>query len=256
MSTDLDPKMTLEHVSLARIPARALASLAGLRRLASVSVALDGAFAWVSWEAGDEQVLRAVLPVESVGLFERQGESWHRAGSRLPSFAGNPPGEPMALAGVLTPEPFSAEPPDRVPLVPISFRLARSDRPRPTTAALGPLVGLASWVDVAPSAEIEAVRGAIRGDSALLLGPMLFDWPGSSRYWGDQLLVPIGFEVRPALPEATILEALGDPSRELFRVVASDGPGLELEVEAVPLEVFRSLTRAGVRLALVGAGRP
>ncbi len=248
--------MTLEHVSLARIPAQSLAALAGLRRLATVSVALDGASAWVSWEAGDEQVLRAVLPVESVELFERRGDSWHRAGSRLPSFVGDPPGVPTALAGALTPEPFSVEAPDRAPLVPVPFRLARSDRPRPTTAALGPLVGLASWVDVAPSAEIETVRGAIRGDSALLLGPMRFDWQGSSRYWGDRLLVPIGFEVRPALPEATILEALGDPTRELFRVVAGDGPGLKLEVEAVPLEVFRPLTRAGVRLALVGAGRP
>jgi MoxR-vWA-beta-propeller ternary system domain bpX2 len=92
----------------------------------------------------------------------------------------------------------------------------------------------------------------MRGDSALLLGRGLPPWPGSIRYWGVQLLVPIGFEVRPTLPEATIIEALGTPGRELLRIIPDDD-GEGLAVEAIPLDAFRPLTRAGVRLALVGA---
>jgi hypothetical protein len=94
-----------------------------------------------------------------------------------------------------------------------------------------------------------------RDGLALLLGSALPTVPGSTRYWGHQLLVPIGFEVRPSLPEATLLEALGDSDSEILRVVPDDreGDSPEFAVEAIPLGAFRRLTRAGVRLALVGA---
>jgi MoxR-vWA-beta-propeller ternary system domain bpX2 len=246
--------MTLENATCARIPSLALASLARLRRSEGVSVILDGDHAWVFWDPGDAQVLRAVLPIDGVELYEKRGNAWHRSGRRLPSFEGSPPGEPIPLSRAVTPAPFSAMLPreDSPPTLPL--RLWRDARPRPTTAALCSLVVLGKWADTALSSEIGAIRGAVLGDSALLLGRGLPPWPRSTRYWGSQLLVPIGYQVRPCLPETTIIEALGSLGRELLRIIpdgAGDGQGLS--VEAIPFDIFRPLSRAGVRLALVGA---
>jgi hypothetical protein len=249
--------MILENATCARLPASGLASLAGLRRNREISVVLDGEHAWVWWVRGDIEALRAVLPVAGVELYERQGDAWHRAGQRLPSFQTVPPGDPVPLAGAVTPEPFAAEPPRWEPIAPLPLRLWRDGRPRPTSAALCPLVELGRWAESAPSSEIGAIRGAILGDSALLIGRSLPAWRDSTRYWGGQWLVPIGFEVRPSLPESTLIEAFGDAGRDLLRVVPEEGgapeiDGLSVVVEAIPLEAFRPLTRAGVRLAMVG----
>ena len=248
----MNPKTTIEHATAARLPAQALASLASLRRVAGISVVPDGEHVWVTWDEGDDRVLRAVLPVEGVELYERRGDSWHRAGRRLPSFGLPPAGEPIPLDRAVTPGPFSAELPSAGALSPATLRLSRDRRPRPTTAALCPMIELGRWADSAPSAEIEAIRGAIRGDSALLLGRDLPPWPGSTRYWGGRVLVPIGFEPRPSFPEEVLLEALGGSGRELFRLMPDDSGGEALAVEAIPLEVFRPLSRAGVRLAVGG----
>lgn len=254
--------MTLEHATCARIPSEALATLASLRRSEGISVVFEGEHhAWVSWEPGDDRVLRAILPVEGVELYERRGPAWHRAGRRLPSFDGPPQGEPIPLSRAVTPASFSAEAPRGESAGALTLGLWRDGRPRPTTAAFVPVAALGRWADSAPSSEIGAIRGAILGGSALLLGRDLPHWPGSTRYWGNQILVPLGFEVRPTLPEATLLEALGNPGRELLRIVP-DGPvradsdGLPLAVEAIPIEAFRPLTRAGVRLALLGVPTP
>jgi hypothetical protein len=250
--------MTLDHATCARLPAEGLASLAGLRRAEGISVVLDGGVAWVFWEPGDDRVIRAALPVPGVEFFERRGDSWHRAGRRLPCFEGGPPGpdhDPLPLSRAVFPAPFRAEMPSLGDLERVPLRLVRADRPRPTSAAFGSLVELTRWADQVPSAAIERLRGAIREGSALVLGRDVPQWAGSTRYWGETLLVPIGHEIRPALPEATLLEALGDSARALLRVLPDEG-GDGFEVEAIPLEAFRPLTRAGIRLAAVGAPSP
>jgi hypothetical protein len=243
-------KTLLEHVSCARLPAPSLPGLAGLRRIEGISVISQGDHAWVFWEEGDERVLRAVLPTEGVELFERRGNRWYRAGHRLPSFGVPPGGEPVTLARAITPEPFSAEFPGGAAIRPTRLGLVRDGRPRPTTAALCPLAELARWADSATSADLEAIRGAVSGDRALLLGQSLPPWSGAERYSGRQVLVPIGFRPWPSLPEAALREALGASEEEILRLV----PGPDgLTVEAIPAESFGRLTRAGVRLALAGA---
>jgi len=225
--------------------------LAGLRRIEGVSVLDDGDHAWVFWEAGDDRVLRAILPAEGGELFERRGEHWHRAGHRLPSFGLVPAGEPVALARAITPEPFTAELPGGASARPARLGLDRDARPRPTSAALCPLVELVRWADSATSSELEAIRGAVSGDLGAAPGPDAPP-PGrvGARYWGRRVLVPIGHSPRPPLPEAALLEALGASEQEVLRLVPGpDGP----TVEAIPLDAFRPLTRAGVRLALAGA---
>ena len=216
---------------------------------------LDGEDAWISWEPGDDRALRAVLPVAGVELYGRRGESWHRAGRRLPGPERPPEAEPVPLARAIFPAPFSVEPPRDGPRTALPLTLGRDGRHRQTTAMHCAVSRLGRWADAAPSAAIAALKGAIRGGHALLLGQGLPSLDGSTRYWGGQLLVPIGFEVRPSLPEAILIEALGRPGREVLRVIpetVGDGES-RFAVEAIPLEVFRPLSRAGVRLAMVGA---
>jgi MoxR-vWA-beta-propeller ternary system domain bpX2 len=242
-------KTILEHVTCARLPAPSLASLAGLRRVEGISVLAEGDHAWVFWEPGDDRVLRALLPVAGVKFYEERDGAWHRPGRKLPTFGIPPLGERVPLDRAVTPEPFEAESPGRDLARPSTLRLARDGRPRPTSAALCPLAELGSWADSAPSAEIVSIRGAFRGDSALLLGRGLPPWPGSTRYWGHRVLVPIGFQPRPCLPEEAILEALGASGEEIFRLVPGTTGDEGLTVEAIPLGAFRPLSRAGVRLA-------
>jgi MoxR-vWA-beta-propeller ternary system domain bpX2 len=248
----LNLKTTLDHVTCARLPASSLAVLASLRRVEEIQVLPDGDQAWVFWESGDERVLRALLPISGVELYERQGDVWHRAGQRLPSFGVPPDGERIPLSQAVSPQPFSAERPGPDADRPTILRLARNSRPRPTTASLCPLAELGRWAELAISSEIEVIRGALRDDLALLLGPSLPSWAGATRYWGQRVLVPIGFEPQPNLPEEALIEALGASSQEVLRLLPT---GDRLAVEAIPLERFRPLSRAGIRISL-GARLP
>jgi len=210
-------------------------------------VVLDGDYAWVFWDPGAEQVLRAVLPMQGVRLFERRDAAWYRPGRRIPSVGVPTVEEAVSLARAITPEPFVVEAAGGGAHRPARLRLARDTRSRPTSAALCPLDELGRWADSATSAELEAIRGAISGGSALFLGRSLPFLPGAERYWGRRVLVPIGFEPRPALPEEALCEALGASAGEVLRLVPGpEGPS----AEAIPIEAFRPLTRAGVRLAL------
>jgi len=240
----------LDRVTCARLPTSALAALAGLRGSGGVSVFRGEEWSWVWWEAGDDRVLRAILPAPGVELFEDRGDAWYRPGQGLPSFGLPPAGDRVALDRAVVPAPFSAERDPGTPLPAVAPRLARDPRPRPTTAALCPLAELVRWVDSATSAEIGAIRGAIAGDSALLVGDALPAWPGSERFWGRSVLVPLGRSPRPDLPEATLREALGAGDGEILRLIpVGEGAEVEAEVEAIPTAAFGPLTRAGVRLA-------
>ncbi len=168
----------------------------------------------------------------------------------MPSFEVPPDEEAISIDRVLFPSTFEAIAPLEASPRPSKLRLVRDTRQRPSTAALCSLADLGRWAHSAPSHEIESVRGAIQGDRALVLGRSLPPWPDSTRYWGDRVLIPIGFEIRPTLPEETILEALGGSGREVFRFLTNDEGNDSAVANAIPFDAFRPLTRAGIRLAL------
>ena len=83
---------------------------------------------------------------------------------------------------------------------------------------------------------------------ALVLGdpgtlPLL---PGSTRFWGADLLVPLGFRVDPQLPASAVRHIVGAGQDDL---VLMDEKGYEL----VAREAFKPLTRTAIRLAREGA---
>ncbi len=245
----------LEKIRCARLPTERLANLAGLRRVEGISVLHDGDESWVFWENADERILRVLFPIEGVELFEEREGLWHRWRRHLPAFQVPDPSRAIGLDRAIVPAPFVPTEPGELTPVPSRLRLVRESRQRPSTAALCSLEALGRWAHLAPAHAIESLRGAIQGNRALILGRGLPVWPESTRYWGDRVLVPIGFQLRPNFAEKAILEILGASSLEVFRFLANDEtktpePTEIAEVEAIPFDAFRPLTRAGIRIAL------
>jgi hypothetical protein len=232
----------LHEVCCARLPADQLPALAGIRCAPGVRVALAGASAWVCWEVGDEPVLRRILPVAGVRLYLRREGRWFRHGQHLPDFEVLENLNYRPLHDVLTPAPVRPLP-ARVPeLRPVTLTLADDDHPRRTTAVACNLAALCAWADTVPAARLAGLRAAHCRGRVLVLGQRLPPLPAGERFWGERVLVPLGYRPEPALAEGAICTALGLGEDELLLI----RPG---NAEVVPGSALRPLTRAGLRLA-------
>jgi MoxR-vWA-beta-propeller ternary system domain bpX2 len=223
----------------ARVPAAGLDALGPLRARGGVGV-VPGDPAWVTWENDRPDLVVALLAVPGAELFEPRDGRWFRPGSPLPAFDVPPAGEPVPLERLLHPAPFApTEPaagePRRLPL-----RLVRSEVPRPTTAIRCRAADLQAWADAAPAAEITAVKAARCGDVAWLIGNKLPAVAGAERFWGDRVLIPLGYRADPDWPEGALREAAGVGPDEIL-VLAEYGS------EALPADALRPLTRASIR---------
>jgi hypothetical protein len=125
----------------------------------------------------------------------------------------------------------------------IVLRVVRGGVPRPATALACALDDLRRWGDAATTAELASVRAARSEGRAVLLGDRLPVVPGAVRYWGDDLLVPVGHRPDPDLPPAVLRDAVGAGGDEL--VLLDEGGA-----DVIPRGAFAPLTRAGLRLAL------
>jgi hypothetical protein len=248
----------------ASVRAEDLASLADLRGRAQMRVTLAAGRAWIWWQADSDVtpdlVARRIMPLEGAELFTRRGGQWYRLGERLPAF-GIPSGALVAgvsLDRIVIPAKISAERPVGNLPERLAVRVVPYDsrQNRPATAMRSSIAELAAWADWATSYRLSCLRGAwrvaCRGEDgpseALVLGdpgtlPLL---PGSTRFWGGDLLVPLGFRVDPELPAPAIRHIVGAGQDEL---VLMDENGHEL----IAREAFKPLTRTGIRLAREGA---
>jgi hypothetical protein len=236
---------TLDYACCANIPAESLPALADLRWLTDVRAKLDGDRVWVRWPAGDERVVGRLFPLPGSVLFVRREQLWYRLGSRLPSMGLPLEGDMKPLHQLLVPAPVQAVPASADSFQPHVVSLARDDGVRKATGTLCDLNVLGAWASRATSHELAGIRAAHAGTSVMLLGPSLPMLPKAERFWGERLLVPLGYQTRPALPETALLEALGVPGEDL----------LVLRGAAAALirgDSLQPLTRAGVRLALKG----
>jgi hypothetical protein len=232
----------LHEICAARLPADQLPAVAEIRCLRDVRVALVGGAAWVRWEPGDDAVLRQVLPVAGVQLYFQRAGHWFRPGQHLPAFEVPADADYRPLHAVLTPAPVQPLPPPTLDLRPVALTLVAADRPRPTTALACCLAELDAWADTVPSPRLAALHAAHCGGRVLLLGKRLPLLPSGERFWGEKVLVPLGYRPEPDLPEAAIHEALGLGAGELLFLRPE-------KFEVVSRLAFQSLTRAGLRLA-------
>jgi hypothetical protein len=233
---------SLESICCARIPREALGLLAGLRTEPGVQAALVDRHAWIRWDGGSDVVMRTVLPIHGVVLFGVRDGQWHQFGQTLPAFDFPTELEYQPLAHVLFPAPVQPIPPGGEIVQAVELTLARDDRPRQTTALLCPATALAAWSDSVPTVRLSALQGVVLDGSILVLGanlPLLSD---GRRFWGRDILVPLGFAPEPALSERTVKEVLGVEEDELLLWQPQ-------HAEVVARDRFEPLSRAAIRLA-------
>lgn len=228
-------------VSASRFPAAGLGALAAVRNRDGVRVLQQGETVWAFWPAGRVEVVRCLLAVPEVVFFARRDGNWFRFGCLVPTGDGPPDGEGQPIAAVLVParfEPVALEP---LALTPFRLTVVRGGTPKPAIALTCTVSELVKWADEATTAELAVVRAARCADRVILLGARLPALVGATRFWGKDVLVPVGFRAEPALPDEALREAVGVTGEELL--VLDEGGA-----EVVPRAAFEPLTRAGVRL--------
>ncbi len=235
----------LDDVCCASLPPGVLAALAGLRARAGVRAREAGGRVWLWWPAGDEAVLRRVLPLPGVELFARRDGLWYRPGRRLPSSGVPAEDRAKPLAAVLSPAPVTPQLAQARP-APVGLTAVRDGRPRPATALLCELGELVRWADAATTRQFTALEAARCGGRVLVRGGRLPAVAGE-RWWGRSVLVPLGYRPEPGLPEGVLASALGlaDGDAALLRAEGA---------EVVSAATFGPVSRAAVRLAARGAG--
>jgi hypothetical protein len=231
----------LSDTGCARLPAGALPWLAPLRARAGLRVLLRDEEAWLYWPAGDAELARTVLALEGAELFARRGGQWFGPGRHLPSFDVPPPDEARPLSAVLSPEPVEPIPCPSAPRQAAPLRLVPCDVVRPCTALRVGLSELERWADRATSQQMAGLVAACDGDRVLLRGAHIPPLPGE-RFWGQRVLLPVGWRAEPGLPEAVLAAALRLGPDELA-TVGHEG------AEVIAGSAFAPVTRAGVRLA-------
>jgi MoxR-vWA-beta-propeller ternary system domain bpX2 len=248
-----------KDVRRARIPVGDLPVLAELRGRGSVRVLIAGAAAWVSWEPGpgptQEMLVRRILPLPGAVLYTERGGSWYQLAEHLPCFH-VPKGDGSdwpSLERTIVPEAVVAARDRGRSHDPIRLRLVRDPAmpARPASALRCAPEALAAWAERATSAELAAVKGAWKrpvapgGSNAVVLvtGPIgsLPPLEEGVRFWGTELLIPLGYRALPNLPPSAIRRAAGATIEELA-LLEEDG------LELIPKAIFNPISRAAVRL--------
>ena len=235
-------------IEAARIPLAGLPSLAALRSVAAVTVVSTHQHAWIRWSDHPGEVLATLLAVPGVECFIQRDGQWHRPGESLPVFDVPPPGEAIPLERLLFPAPFTAISAGVVSARRLMCRLMPSARPSPATVLRCDLRVLHPWVEMATTAELRAVRACLCDDRVLLIGERLPWAEPAERYWGRDVLIPLGHRPEPDWNEAALREAAGVARDELL-LIDHD------HTEVIPRAILEPLSRAAWR-RVIGAVEP
>ena len=236
---------SLDELERARLPASALGRLAAMRCENGLEVALHDRELWVRWPAGDDAVVRMLLPLAGCRLYGKREGRWHAWGLALPAFDVPEALRFRPLWQVIFPapvQPQSAE--DFAPLA-AELALVADDAYRPTTALHCSVDQFLAWADAVPPCALERYRAAIQRERLFVLGKKLPWIERSERFWGQSVFLPIGFRTRPSLAEADLRNALGIAETDLA-ILRADG------CEIVAKDCFAPLTHAALRLARQG----
>jgi len=252
-----------KEIRCASLRVEDLRVLADLRGRAEIRVLIAGDRAWVCWQGASAVTVEIlpgrILPLEGLELFVERAGLWYRLGEHLPNL-GVPFGkgdDGVSLDRLLIPGKLSAQRAANEWATPLQVCVVPDERQevRLASALRCSLAAIAAWAEEATSLGLSRLRGAWRQENCRDEGEpevFLLGEPGrlphlaeSVRFWGSDLVVPVGFRVDPDLPPAAIRGAVGAGEGDL---VVVDGRGIEL----IDRDAFAPLSRAGIRLACSG----
>lgn len=235
---------SLDQICCAKVPLTQLAALGSLRREREIRVLVRGEHAWVRWPVELAEVLRQIFPISGCVLYAPRDGHWYQLGQHLPTFTIPREWEiaSVPLATALVPAPIDVALPDRPTPQPALLQLVRDERFRPARGLRCRLESLSAWAETVPTSRITALQAAIATDQVLVLGTSLPAVAEGTRYWGDEVLIPLGFRSDPGLSDDALRRALNIAHADLL-LLTPEGS------EVVPFATFRPLTRAGIRLA-------
>ncbi len=252
-----------QDVCCASIPAADLPVLADLRRLPGIRLSVREDRAWIRWDADSDSTRRVMierlLPLPGVEMFARHDGHWYRPGESLPEFR-IPIGDGsdgVPLERMIFPRPMTASAPEDTSPEPIALRVVRDARglARPAAMVCCRLDRLAEWAEQETSARIASLMGTwvpgphggtelvevlVLGDGGSLPASL-----GGTRYWGMDVMIPLGFRADPELSGSALRRLAGASPDDL--VILEDAG-----YERIPRGAFRPLSRAGIRLARAG----
>jgi MoxR-vWA-beta-propeller ternary system domain bpX2 len=248
---------TLDTTSCASVPAGSLSALAELRAHPGVQIALSGGRAWVRWAEGDRRVLGVMLPVLGAELFVHRDGHWYRPGRRLPT--GDVPTDLayQPLSHTLAPAPVQGIASHALEVCATKLELVRDHLGRPATGLECSIEELARWADGVPTHRLAGLQAACCAGAAsrsgqdkgrmFLRGSRLPPLASSERFWGQAVLVPLGYRTQPPLPESALRQLLGIGGDEVAVLRWQT-------VEAIPRAAFQGLTRSALRRACAESG--
>jgi hypothetical protein len=247
-------------VRCASLPEDCLALLADLRGRAEIRVAFARGRAWIEWNEqpglAPELLARRIVSIPGVELYTERGGLWFRLGDHLPSwdvpFRDQSAGQSLDRA--IVPSKLSVLRPRGEAPSPLPLRVTRdtSGRARTATAFRAPLQAVADWAETASQVDFAplAAAGLVDPNREPGLSEVVVIAPAAAlplisdsvRYWGTDLLIPLGWRAEPDLPASAIRCAAGADDGDLAIL---DDRGLEL----IARDAFAPLSRAAVRLA-------
>lgn len=233
----------LPAIHAALVPLGSLSSLANLRTVGDVSVVVSDRVAWVSWDSTAEKIITTLLAVPGAEYFSKRNDRWHRFGETLPAFDVPPAGKSIPLERFLFPAPVTPIPPEAIVSERVLCRLVSSTVAAPTTAMRCDLIALKPWMETATSFELSSVRACLCDSRAFLLGSTLPWIETGERFWGNEVLIPLGYRPDPDWSEAALREAAG-VARDQILVLGHE------DIELIPRETLEPLSRARWREAV------
>jgi hypothetical protein len=235
----------IDEVSGACMPVEQLPMLAEVRCARGVEIVLESQHVWVSWPPDREEVLQRVLAVPGVRVFVKREAHWFELGRRLPARDVSFDGPRKPLFQALTPVASQMESPNSQSIDRVRLHLVPDDRTRQTTALRCSIDVLQRWIERSPCVLFERFKAVLADEEVLVVGSGLPMLPGNARYWGERVLMPLGFRIEPKLPLGVLQEVLGLSDRDV--AIFSDSG-----VERFSRELLTDLSRGRVRLAAQG----
>ena len=262
----MSPSMTSEVIRCASIPeAELCAARRPPREAGDLGDDSPTGRAWIVWDhllepdATRPVLVERLLAIAGVEVFARREGRWHRPGESLPAFDLPGGDRPVRRPARSLDRPRSTrDHPAAVAIAPrpMGLRLV-AGRSRPRSARVGYAVParcpaalgrpVAVGLDRVGARGLAGARGRPAGSAPDRAVASIAGRRGWRPVLGAVVLVPLGYRVEPDLGERALREVAGAGEGDL--VVVDDG-GLEL----IPVDAFRTLRRATIRLAAAGRG--